>query len=172
MIHAHRWLTAPLCVGLALLLQGSACNRVARQHPLSLDDDVFSFHQAIKNKDFRRASSFMDPKWRDGFDRAWRNTKNGAEFLELEVIETRKTEDAEYAHVEAQLRYVVSGTLNTRDYTFRTLWKGEGTGWFIDGAVDPPPEFRLPAAPENATPPAAAPAPQPAPGAEPSFGGG
>ena len=152
-----------------------ACNRVARQHPAGLEADVFSFHLALKNKDFARAASFMAPKWRAPFQAAWAPTTKGADFLDIDMNGLERSPDLEFAHVQAVLAYTLTGDLVRREHVVRTLWKGEGTGWYLDSAPEPPSEFVV-AAP---TPPSAGPsppAPEPAdsssPAEESGFGGG
>lgn len=143
---SRAWLAGAL-LALCTWGSGSVCGRVARQHPLTLDDDVFVFHQAIKGKDFRRAATFISPRFQAKFEEAWRPTVRGADFFEIEVIQTRRSEDADYAHVEARLLYTVTGALNQREYMVLTLWKGEGTGWKMDSMLEAPPEFRGAAGP-------------------------
>ena len=132
--------TATLLAAACLL--GGSCDRFARKHPITLDSVVFEFHQAIQNKRFEEAAQFFAPKHREDFLRQWKRAERTANFHELEVTSMSRSEDAEYARVEATLRYLLNDSLTERTHRMFELWRGEGKSWYLDAVVEAPPEFR------------------------------
>jgi len=147
-MNTPRW-TARLARATATLLAtgvllGGSCDRMARKHPITLDAVVFEFHQALQNKRFEEASQHFAPKHREDFLRQWKRAERLASFHELDVTSMTRTDDAEYARVEATLRYLMNDNLTEKTHHLFELWRGEGKGWYLDAVVEAPPEFRDP----------------------------
>jgi len=129
------------CAALILPLGGGSCDEVARNHPISLEEETFKFHQALKNKNFAAASGYMKEELREGFLEQWRRAESMLEVQEVEVTRVEKAADMEYAQVDAKLTYIVAGSLTVKQHRIFELWKGEGKTWLIDQPVRAPPEI-------------------------------
>ncbi|MBI5498192.1 MAG: hypothetical protein HY904_24530 [Deltaproteobacteria bacterium] len=146
-----------------------SCDRAVRQHPLTLEPQVFSFHRAIRDKRFAEATQYMVPEVREAFVRSWARADRGAEFPELEVLVQRTSDDAEFTHIEAELHYILANDLVERRYRMLEIWRGVDRTWVLSNLVEAPPELREPAPAAPVDPAAAPPAPAPATGE--GFGG-
>lgn len=165
---------SPLARAFALLLLfpalgGGSCDTMARQHPVSLETEVFEFHQLIKNKKFSDASLYVREDLRDQFLNQWRRGETLLDIQEVEVTRVQKSPDAEFAQVDARMSFVMAGSLTVKQHKLFELWKGVGKTWEIDAEVRPPPDLTPVATPAPAADPAK---PAPAQGGDTNFGGG
>jgi hypothetical protein len=123
------------------LLTGGACEKAARRHPLTFEDQVYTFHMALRQQNILDAAAFVAPARRESFVASWQPAQGRTEFTDLEVTRMQTSADGEFAQVEATLTYVMNGSLNVRQHRLFELWKGIGAGWHLDGELPPPPEL-------------------------------
>ncbi|MEW5855222.1 MAG: hypothetical protein AB2A00_40975 [Myxococcota bacterium] len=167
---ARRALRALALLLVATLCAAGSCDRVARRHPLTLDTDVFDFHQFLRAGKYLEASRYVTEARREAFIKAWERAHPLMEITDVEVQRVGRTDDADFATVEVKISYLTKDSLALKEHRLFELWKGMGTAWVIDSDVPPPPV----APPETAPPPPSpTPTTPPAPTPDPDgFGGG
>jgi hypothetical protein len=154
--------TARLAVALVALGLGSGatCESFARNHPITLDSEVFSFHKALADRRYAEAARHMDPALRQPFVEQWLRADQYADIQAVDVTSVDKTPDLEFAHVTAVVGYADRNTLVVREHRLHELWKADGATWTISAAIPPPPVAGL-VTPQPTLPLAPLPAPAP-----------